>query len=66
MEDEFVECFEVTIQVNWLQKFILRLGVVDNYAKSLRIYYDSFIDVFFRKRKLLKWWKTHEIEILCR
>jgi energy-converting hydrogenase A subunit M len=54
MKDEFVECFEVTIQVNWLQKFILRLGVVDNYAKSLRIYYDSFIDVFFRKRKLLK------------
>jgi len=51
MKDEFVECFEVTVQVNWLQKFILGL---DNYVKSLRIYYDSFINVFFRKRKLLK------------
>jgi len=28
MEDEFVACFEATVQANWLQNFISGLGVV--------------------------------------
>ena len=38
MEAEFVACFEATIQTNWLWNFILRLGIVDNIARPLKMY----------------------------
>jgi len=48
-EDEFVACFEATVQANWLRNFILGLGVVDSIAKPLRIYCDNFAPVFLPK-----------------
>jgi hypothetical protein len=41
MYAEFVACYEATGQVNWLQKFIPWLKVVDNIHKPLKLYYDS-------------------------
>jgi len=38
MEAEFVACFEVTIQANWLWNFISGLGIVDNIATPLKMY----------------------------
>ena len=35
MEAEFMACFEVIVQENWLRNFILGLGVVDSIAKPL-------------------------------
>ena len=49
MEAEFVACFEATIQTNWLRNFISGLGVVDNIAKSLKIYCDNSAAIFFSK-----------------
>jgi len=49
METEFVACFEVTVQANWLQNFISGLGVVDNIAKPLKIYCDNSTIVFSSK-----------------
>jgi len=46
METEFVACFEVTVQANWLRNFISGLGVVDNIAKPLKIYCDNSATVF--------------------
>ena len=42
-------CFEAIIQANWLQNFILGLGVVDSISKSLKIYCDNSAAVFFSK-----------------
>ena len=41
-EVEFVACFEVTIQVNWLRNFISGLGIVDNIARPLKMYCDKY------------------------
>ena len=49
MEAEFVVCFEAIIHVLWLRNFILRLGLVDNIDKPLRIYCDNSAAVFFSK-----------------
>ncbi|XP_068461842.1 secreted RxLR effector protein 161-like [Phaseolus vulgaris] len=49
METEFVACFEATVQANWLQNFVSRLGIVDSIAKPLRIYCDNSVAVFFSK-----------------
>jgi len=46
---EFIACFEVTVQANWLRNFILRLGVVDSIVKPLKIYCDEFTIVLFSK-----------------
>jgi len=40
---------EVEFQANWLQNFISRLAIVDNIAKSLRIYCDKSTTIFFSK-----------------
>jgi hypothetical protein len=48
---EFVVCFEATIQMNWLQNFISRPGVVDSITKLLKIYCDNSATVFFSKNK---------------
>jgi len=49
MEAEFMACFEATIQANWLQNFVSGLGIVDSIVKSLRIYCDNSVVVFFSK-----------------
>lgn len=49
MENEFRTCFETTVQANWLQNFILGLGVVNSIAKLLKIYCDNFKTIFFSK-----------------
>ena len=49
MEVEFVACFEATIQDKWLWNVISGLGLVDSIAKSLKIYCDNFVAVFFCK-----------------
>ena len=49
MEAEFVACFEATVHALWLRNFILRLGLVDNIEKPLRIYCDNSAAVFFSK-----------------
>ena len=46
---EFVACFEATIQANWLQNFISRLGIIDSIARPLKIYCDNSTVVFFSK-----------------
>lgn len=45
MEVEFVTCFEATVHGLWLRNFILGVGIVDNIAKPLRIYYDNIAAV---------------------
>ena len=49
MEAEFVACFEVIVQANWLRNFVSGLGIVDSIAKPLRIYCDNSATVFFFK-----------------
>ena len=49
MKAEFVACFEAIVQANWLQNFISGFGVVDSIARSLKIYYDNSVFVFFSK-----------------
>jgi len=44
---EFVACFEGTIQANWLQNFISRLGIIDSIARPLKIYCDNSAIIFF-------------------
>ena len=46
---EFVVCFEATIQTNWLQNFILGLGIVDSIARPLKMYCDNSAALFFSK-----------------
>ena len=49
MEAEFMACFEVIGQENWLRNFILGLGVVDSIAKPLKIYCDNSAAILFSK-----------------
>nr|KYP32433.1 Retrovirus-related Pol polyprotein from transposon TNT 1-94 [Cajanus cajan] len=49
MEAEFVACFKVTIQANWLRNFISGLGIVDSIAKPLKMYCDNSTAIFFSK-----------------
>jgi len=49
METEFVECFEATIQANWLWNFISGLGIVDSIARPLKMCCDNSVAVFFSK-----------------
>jgi hypothetical protein len=41
MYAEFVACYEVIGQAEWLKKFIPGLRVVDSIEKPLKIYYDN-------------------------
>jgi hypothetical protein len=41
MYAEFIACYEVTGQVNWLKKFIPGLKVIDSIHKPLKLYYDN-------------------------
>ena len=41
MYAEFVACYEATGQVNWLNKFMPGLKVVDDIHKPLKLYYDN-------------------------
>ena len=52
MEAKFVTCFEATIQANWLQNFILGLGIVDSIVRLLKMYYDNSAVVFFLRSTL--------------
>jgi len=52
IETEFVACFEVTVQANWLRNFISGLGVVDNIGKPLKIYCDNFATIFSSKNDM--------------
>ena len=49
MEAEFVACFEVTFQTNWLRNFISGLRLVNNIDRLLKIYCDNTAIVFFSK-----------------
>jgi len=55
MKTEFVTCFEVNVQANWLQNFISGLGVVNNIVKPLRIYCDNYaVLLFFLEYKVFQ------------
>jgi hypothetical protein len=41
MYTEFVACYEVTGQTEWLKKFVLGLRVIDSIEKPLKIYCDN-------------------------
>jgi hypothetical protein len=45
MYAEFVACYEATGQVNWVNKFIPGLKVVDSIHKPLKLYYDNNLAV---------------------
>jgi hypothetical protein len=47
MYAEFIVCFEATNQVLWLKKFIPNLKVVDCIDKSLKMYHDNQLTVFY-------------------
>jgi hypothetical protein len=47
MYAEFVACYEATGQVKWLKKFVLRLKVVDNIPRPLKMYCDNEPAVFY-------------------
>jgi len=47
MQDEYVACFEATVQVVWLNNFILGLKVIDNITEPIMLYYDSQSALFF-------------------
>ncbi len=51
---EFVVCFEATIQTNWLQNFILGLGIVDSIARPLKMYCDNSIAIVCKNDKYSK------------
>ena len=46
MEAEFVACFEIAIQSNWLQNFISGLEIVDSIARPLKMYCDNSTAIF--------------------
>jgi hypothetical protein len=50
---EFVACYEVTRQAEWLKKFIPGLGVVDSIKKPLKIYCDNepAVQYFYNNKK---------------
>jgi len=41
MYAHFIACYEASGQVNWLNKFIPSLKVVDNIDKPLKLYCDN-------------------------
>ena len=47
MQVEYVACFEATVQVVWLNNFILGLKVIDNITEPIMLYYDSQSALFF-------------------
>ena len=49
IEVKFVSCFEATSHGVWLKSFISGLRVVDSIERSLRLYCDSSVVVFFAK-----------------
>ena len=51
MKAEFVVCFEVTIQTNWLRNFISGLGIVNSIARPLKMYCDNSATIFFLRTK---------------
>lgn len=62
-EPKFMACFKATIHILWLRNFISGLGIVDNNAKLLKIYYDNFVAIFFSKNdKYLKGSKHMELK----
>ena len=48
---EFVVCFEVTIQTNWLRNFISGLGILDSIVRLLKMYCDNSATIFFTKNE---------------
>lgn len=65
MEVEFVACFETTVHGLWLWIFISLLVVVDSINKSLRIYCDNSVAIFFSKNdKYSKGAKHMELKYL--
>ena len=49
MEDEFIACFEATVQSLWLCNFFNGLSIIGTIAKQMRIYCDNVAVVFFSK-----------------
>ena len=49
MESEFVACFEVIVQANWLRNFISGLALVESSSEPLKIYCDNSATIFFSK-----------------
>jgi hypothetical protein len=47
MQVKYVACFEATVQVVWLNNFILGLKVIDNITEPIMLYYDSRSALFF-------------------
>jgi hypothetical protein len=47
MYAKFVACYEATGQVNWLQKFMPELKVVDDIHKPLKLYCDNNLAVCY-------------------
>lgn len=50
MKVKFMACFEAITQENWLQNFILGLGIVNSIAKLLKLYCKNSVVVFFSKK----------------
>ena len=42
-------CFEATCHVIWLQNFISSLEVVHSISRSLKLFYDNSLNVFFSR-----------------
>ena len=53
------------MQANWLQNFILGLGIVESIVKPLKIYRDNFAVVFFSKNKYSKGAKHMELKYIA-
>lgn len=49
MQAEFKACYGATVQAIWLRDFISRLTVVDSISRSITIYCDNSVTVFFSK-----------------
>jgi hypothetical protein len=47
MYAEFIACYEALGQAMWLKIFIPNLRVIDSISKSLTIYYDNKVTIFF-------------------
>jgi hypothetical protein len=44
---EFIACYKALGQTMWLKFFIINLRVIDSISKSLTIYYDNKVIIFF-------------------
>jgi hypothetical protein len=47
MYAEFVACYEATVQVKWLKKFVLGLKVANSIKRTLKMYCDNEPTVFY-------------------